>query len=75
MSKMIQVRNVPEDLHRVLKARAAGEGKSLSDYILEELRRMAELPTLQEWLAQVRTRPSVTPFSTEDAVREERDSR
>lgn len=75
MSVMIQVRNVPEDLHRVLKARAANEGKSLSDYILEELRRMAELPTLQDWLAQVRARPPVTPFSTEDAVRAERDSR
>ena len=75
MSKMIQLRNVPEELHQILKGRAAEEGKSLSDYILEELHRMAELPTLKEWLAQVRARPPVTPFSTEDAVREDRDSR
>jgi plasmid stability protein len=75
MSKMIQVRNVPEELHRILKVRAANEGKSLSDYILEELRHMAELPTIQEWLALVKTRDPVTPFSTEEAIRAERDSR
>jgi hypothetical protein len=58
-----------------LKARAANEGKSLSDYILEELHRMAELPTIEDWLARVRSRAPVAPFSTEDAIRAERDSR
>jgi len=45
MSSMIQIRNVPPDLHRKMKARAALEGKSLSEYLLAELRRLAELPT------------------------------
>jgi plasmid stability protein len=52
MSKMIQVRNVPEHLHRVLKVRAAEEGVSLSDLILEELRRIAERPSLKEFLTR-----------------------
>jgi plasmid stability protein len=47
---MIQIRNVPDDLHRELKARAAQNGKSLSDYLLEELRTLATRPTMQEWL-------------------------
>ena len=46
MSKMIQIRNVPDALHRRLKARAAEAGMSLSDYLLAELRRSAERPTL-----------------------------
>ena len=76
MSKMIQIRNVPDDIHRVLKSRAAEEGKSLSDYLLVELRRMAEMPTIKEWLERVRTREPVDPgISMEDAVRAERDSR
>ena len=49
MSKMIQIRNVPDDLHRRLKARAAMEGMSLSDYLLSEVRSLAEQPTLREW--------------------------
>ncbi len=47
---MIQIRNVPDDLHRELKTRAAQNGKSLSDYLLEELRTLATRPTMQEWL-------------------------
>jgi plasmid stability protein len=47
---MIQIRHVPDDLHRELKARAAQNGKSLSDYLLEELRALATRPTMQEWL-------------------------
>ena len=46
MSKMIQLRHVPDDLHRKLKARAAMEGLSLSDYLLQEIRRIAERPTV-----------------------------
>lgn len=45
---MIQVRNVPEDLHRRLKARAASEGITLSDLALRELSRSAEVPTAHE---------------------------
>jgi plasmid stability protein len=50
MSKMIQVRDVPEHVHGTLKSRAAREGMSLSDFIKRELERAAERPTLQEWL-------------------------
>ncbi len=55
MSKMIQVRNVPDELHRMLKVRAAEQGLSLSDYILRELESTAAQPTnaeLLDWLEQ-----------------------
>jgi antitoxin FitA len=48
MPRMIQLRHVPDDLHRTLKARAALEGLSLSDYLLREVRPIAERPTLDE---------------------------
>jgi plasmid stability protein len=74
MSKMIQIRNVPDDLHRRLKARAAQDGMSLSDYLLHEIRRVAERPTLDEWFARVATRSPVTPsISPADIIRELRD--
>jgi antitoxin FitA len=76
MSKMIQVRNVPQNLHRLLKARAAMEGMSLSDYILLELREIAERPTLREFQERLQTRPPVKlPHSAAAAIRVERDSR
>jgi antitoxin FitA len=75
MSKMVQIRNMPDEMHRVLKSRAAAQGMSLSDYLLQELRKSAEVPTVQEWLEKVRSREPVIPFSTEEAVRAERDSR
>lgn len=76
MSKMIQVRNVPDSLHRKLKARAALEGKSLSEYLLAELRRGAERPTLAELRERLQGRASSSPsVSPADAVREERDAR
>ena len=74
--KMIQIRNVPETLHRKLKSRAALEGMSLSDYLLAELRRMAERPTLAELRKRLEKRPATNLIpSPEDAVRAERDSR
>lgn len=76
MSKMIQIRNVPDDLHRALKARAALEGVSLSEYLLQEARRVAERPTLVEMRQRLRARTRVTPrVSPARAVRAERDSR
>lgn len=51
MAKMIQVRNVPDSLHRKLKMRAAEEGVTLSDLILDELRRFAEQPSMKQFLA------------------------
>jgi plasmid stability protein len=70
------VRNVPDDLHRRLKARSAELGLSLSDYLLFEMRRIAERPTREELLeriaqrAPVRARPRAA-----DAVRAERERR
>jgi plasmid stability protein len=52
---MIQIRNVPDELHRDLKARAARSGMTLSDYLLAELRALAVRPTMQEWLARSET--------------------
>jgi antitoxin FitA len=57
MSKMIQVRNVPEELHRTLKVRAAERGMTLSDYVLSELEEIAGKPTLAEWVDRLRDRP------------------
>lgn len=76
MSKMIQIRNVPDEMHRILKIRAAAQGMSLSDYMLQELRKSTEVPTIEEWLARVRSRePVQMDISAEEAVRAERDSR
>jgi plasmid stability protein len=55
MSSMIQIRNVPDDLHRELKARAALSGQTLSAYLLGELRALSVRPTMQEWLARSET--------------------
>lgn len=75
MAKMIQIRNVPEDLHRTLKARAAQAGVSLSDYLLEEARRAAERPTLGELLERIRSRPRPrSRGSSADAIRRHRDA-
>ena len=75
MSKMVQIRNMPDDMHRVLKARAAAQGVSLADYLLRELRKSAEVPTMAEMLERIRNRPPVAEFSSEEAVRAERDAR
>ena len=76
MFKMIQIRNVPDGLHRQLKARAAMAGMSLSDYLLGEIRHVAERPTLEELRARLRSRPQATPATPPArAVRAERDSR
>ena len=71
---MVQIRNVPETLHRQLKARAAMAGMSLSDYLLVEMRRVAERPTIEEMRQRLRSRPETRPaVSAADAVRAERD--
>jgi antitoxin FitA len=61
MSRMIQIRNVPDALHRRLKARAALEGKSLSDYLLAEIREAAARPTIEELRARLARRSPVAP--------------
>ncbi|RBP15775.1 hypothetical protein DFR50_10745 [Roseiarcus fermentans] len=76
MSTMIQIRNVPEILHRKLKARAAIAGKSLSDYLLTEIAEAAERPTINELRARLAERAPVSPTpEPAQAVREERDGR
>jgi plasmid stability protein len=74
MPTMIQIRNVPDDLHRTLKSRAALAGMSLSDYLLAEVRLMIERPTLAELRSRLERRQSVSPnTSPAEAVRAERD--
>jgi plasmid stability protein len=76
MSKMIQIRNVPDDLHRVLRVRAAQAGVSLSDYLLKQLRRMADRPTREELLERIARRTPVrSRVRAADAVRAERERR
>ncbi len=73
---MIQVRNVPDGIHRTLKARAALAGMSLSDYLLAELRQIAERPTLDELRRRLEQRePVALPMPAARAVRAERDAR
>jgi plasmid stability protein len=73
---MLQIRNVPDDVHRRLKARAAMEGRSLSEYALAELRRSLERPTHRELLERVHGRErAVVSESADAAVRAERDAR
>jgi plasmid stability protein len=59
MKKNIQIRNVPDDLHRLLKARAALAGMSLSEYLLQEVRQLAERPTLEELRQRLHQRQPV----------------
>ncbi len=58
-TRAVQIRNVPERMHRRLKMQAAASGQSLSDYLLAELRRIAERPTREEMLARLEARTPV----------------
>jgi plasmid stability protein len=76
MSKMIQIRDVPDGVHRTLKARAAREGMSLSDFLKRELERTVKRPTMTEWLETVRhLKPISSKQNAAAIVRELRDSR
>lgn len=59
MSKMIQIRNVPDEVHQALKIRAAKEGMSLSDFLRREVTRVAGTLTLKEALERARSRGPV----------------
>jgi plasmid stability protein len=75
MSKMVQIRNVPDTLHRKLKVRASSAGQTLSDYLLAELERLSARPTREEMRARLHGRPRVTlktPAAT--VIRAERES-
>jgi antitoxin FitA len=76
MSRMIQLRHVPDALHRQLKARAALAGLPLSEYLIREVRRIAELPTAEEMRARLHTRSRYKGrISPTDVIRQERDRR
>jgi plasmid stability protein len=76
MSTMIQIRNVPSEVHRKLKARAALAGMSLSEYLLREVRSVAEQPTLEEIKERLsKLTPVRTRLRAAAAVRAERDGR
>jgi plasmid stability protein len=76
MSKMIQLRHVPDDLYQKLKARAALEGLSLSDYLLKEIERVAAYPSVAELRERLASRepfhPRVSPAKIIRAERERR---
>ncbi len=75
-TKMIQVRDVPTQVHHTLKARAAREGMSLSDFVKRELERIVERPTMREWLARTKEmRPIPAKQTAAQIVRELRESR
>lgn len=72
----IQIRNVPEDVHRTLKERAAKSGMSLSEYLRAEVTELARLPTLEELTERVRKRSRVRlEPSAAELIREAREER
>lgn len=74
MGRMVQIRNVPDALHRKLKARAAMAGMSLSEYLLREIRRMGEKPAPEELLERLRSRtPVESPATPVEVIRKRRD--
>ncbi len=71
MSKMIQIRNVPDEVHQALKIRAAKEGMSLSDFLRREVTKVAAKPSLEEVIERIKQRgPVGEPFDSVAAVRE-----
>ena len=76
MGVMIQIRNVPEEVHRTLKSRAAKAGMSLSDYLGLEVAQLAAKPTWEEMTERLRSRkPIRLKRSAASIIRELRDSR
>lgn len=75
MSKMVQIRHVPDALHRRLKARAAGAGMTLSDYLRRELEHVAGVLSYDEMRSRLAALPRmVLRESPADVIRAERDS-
>ena len=76
MSTMIQIRNVPDAVHRQIKARAALAGMSMSEYILREIKKSLQRPTREELLKRIAALPEVKVIpSPAEVVRAERDAR
>lgn len=68
MSKMIQIRNVPDETHRALKTRAAQTGMTLSDYLLAEIHQVAGLPSIEELTERIRRRTPARPRQSSAGV-------
>ena len=76
LTTMVQIRNVPADLHRQLKVRAAVEGLTMSDYVLREVRKALERPTRAELLDRLQAGPvRRLGRSAAAVIRAERDAR
>ncbi len=76
MTTMIQIRNVPDEIHRQVKARASLSGMSMSEFILQELKRVIERPSRDELLDRLAKLPGVeVEPSPEELIRTDRDSR
>jgi antitoxin FitA len=76
MAKMLQVRNVPEDVHARLKERARAAGMSMSEYVLRELKELADKPSLDEiWRRAEARDSSVSLAEAAQLIRDERDAR
>jgi plasmid stability protein len=79
VAKILQIRNVPDDLHRKLKVRAAQAGMTLSDYLLSEIEQVAEKPTLGAMMERLRARKPVElgepPEATVRRIRDADDPR
>jgi antitoxin FitA len=71
----VQIRGVPDDVHRRLKAQAALAGQSLNEYLLAQLREIASLPTIPELVARLRELPPYEGPSSASIIRQERDRR
>jgi antitoxin FitA len=76
MARMLQVRNVPDDVHARLKERAKAAGMSMSEYVLRELKELADKPSLDEiWRRAEARDSSVTLADAAQLIRDERDAR
>jgi antitoxin FitA len=72
MASLLQIRGVPEDARRVLKARAAARGQSLNAYLLELIEREVARPTVAEVLERAARRAERATESAVDAIHAER---
>jgi plasmid stability protein len=73
--KILQIRNIPDDLHRALKERAAREGTTMSELVLRELPRLAHKPSPEQVLGRIRERAPVGGAPAAELIRRERDER
>jgi hypothetical protein len=71
----VQIRGVPDDVHRRLKSQAALAGQSLNEFLLARMSDVARTPTIPELIARLRERPPYEGPSSASIIREERDRR